>query len=120
MPYIKSSRLILNIILVCLTSLIFSTQVFAGSTQVSATVSNNSVVIGNIINLTITVTDGGSDDYRFDSSSLRNDFNVSSPSQSQEREYINGVYSQQIKWIVSIQPKKLGKLKIPAFKIGSK
>lgn len=112
----KSYRLILNIILVCLSSFSFSTQAFSRG-QAVATVNNNSVIIGDVIQLTITVNNAG-DKYSFDPTPLDDDFNVSSPSTSQQRQYINGVYSRQTQWIVSIQPKKLGKLQIPAFKIG--
>ena len=116
MPYRQSYHPILNTILFCIATVIFSANAYA-DTHVSATVSNNDIVIGDFIDLTITVNDSD-DDYQFDPSELNNHFNVSRPSQSNQTQYINGTLSQQTQWRVKIQAKQLGKIDIPALKIG--
>lgn len=117
MPYRQSYRPILNTVILCIASLLFSACAYA-ETHVSATVSNNNIVIGDFIDLTITVNDSD-DDYQFDPSQLSHNFNVSRPSQSNQTQYINGTLSQQTQWRVKIQAKQLGQIEIPALKIGN-
>ena len=116
MPYRQSYRSTLKTITLFIATLIFSINVHANNTHVSATVSNNDIVIGDFIDLTITIND--SDDYQFDPSPLNAHFKVSRPSQSNQTQYINGTLSQQTQWRVKIQPTKLGQIEIPALKIG--
>ncbi|WP_022942476.1 BatD family protein [Psychromonas hadalis] len=85
--------------------------------QVSATVSDNSVVLGDLFILTISINDND-DDYQLDTRPLETSFTVYRSSQSQKTEYINGEFSQQTQWQVRLQAKKIGQLTIPSLKIG--
>ena len=85
--------------------------------QVTATVSNNNVAVGDRFILTININDND-DDYQLDTSELETSFNTSRPSRSQSNQYINGTFTQQTQWQVSLQAKKVGTLTIPALKIG--
>ncbi|EPR4992340.1 BatD family protein [Vibrio navarrensis] len=53
-----------------------------------------------------------------DFSVLDNDFFKSGPQFSSAKNYINGQYSQKSEWVLSISPKRTGKLTIPAFSAG--
>ena len=85
--------------------------------QVSATVSDNNVVVGDLFILTVSINDND-DDYRLDTRSLEHDFTVYRPSQSQSSEYVNGNFSQKTQWKVRLQAKQTGQYVIPALKIG--
>lgn len=88
------------------------------ATQVSATISDNQVVKGDLFILTVTINDSD-DDYQLDTRPLEEFFTVYRPSQSKRSEYINGNFSQQTTWQVRLQAKELGKAIIPSLKIGN-
>jgi len=85
--------------------------------QVLTSVSDNSVVVGDIFTLSIEIDDNDSD-YQLDTRPLENDFTVQRPSKSQRTEYINGSFSQQTAWRIRLQAKRSGEITIPALKIG--
>lgn len=85
--------------------------------QIQATVSDNSVFLGDLFQLTISIDDNDSD-FQLDTEALEKDFHVSRPSQSRRSSYINGKSSQQTQWQVTLQAKRLGELTIPALRIG--
>lgn len=85
--------------------------------QVTATVSDNNVVLGDRFMLTVNINDND-DDYQLDTSELEKSFHTSRPSRSQSNEYINGKFSQKTQWQLSLQAKEIGLFTIPAFKIG--
>ncbi|MCP4321171.1 MAG: protein BatD [Alteromonadales bacterium] len=96
-------------------ALLSSAPAFA-SLKLSATVSDNNVVLGDMFILTVTINDND-DDYQLDTRPLEQAFTVYRPSQSQSSEYVNGNFSQKTQWQVRLQAKKTGTLTIPAFKI---
>ncbi|GLS89727.1 hypothetical protein GCM10007916_07940 [Psychromonas marina] len=109
----KSKFSLLGLLLI---TLLTSFPLFAAP-QVSATVSDNQVVKGDLFILTISVNDSD-DDYQLDTRPLEQSFTVYRPSQSKRSEYINGDFSQQTTWQVRLQARELGKLTIPSLKIG--
>lgn len=109
----KSKLSLLGLLLI---TLLTSFPLFAAP-QVSATVSDNQVVKGDMFILTISINDSD-DKYQLDTRPLEQSFNVSRPSQSKRSEYVNGKFSQQTTWQVRLQANELGKLTIPSLKIG--
>lgn len=95
---------------------ILNTPVFA-QTEAIASVSDNSVVKGDLFRLTVTVNDTGSQ-YRVDTSALENNFKVSSPSRQQETIYDNGDWKKRLTWSYTLQATKTGTFVIPPLKIG--
>ncbi|WP_409439772.1 BatD family protein [Psychromonas sp. GE-S-Ul-11] len=87
------------------------------ATQATASISSNTIYLGDTFYLTVQVDDTGSD-YQLDTSQLSNDFNVGSPSRSQQTSYINGNFTQQTTWTVSLRAKSVGKFTIPALTLG--
>lgn len=87
------------------------------NTQAIASVSSNSILLGDIFILNVEVNDTGSE-YQLDSSVLANDFSVSRPSRNQQSSYINGKSSKKTQWTVRLQAKKIGTFTIPALKLG--
>lgn len=85
--------------------------------QVTASVSSNKVVKGDLFILTVSINDSDQD-YRLDTRPLEPFFTVYRPSQSKRSEYINGDFSQQTTWKIRLEAKKLGKITIPALEIG--
>jgi len=86
------------------------------ATQATASISTNTIYLGDTFYLTVQVDDTGSQ-YQLDTSALSDDFNVSSPSRSQQTSYINGDFTQQTTWTVSLQAKSVGKFTIPALSL---
>jgi hypothetical protein len=99
-----------------LMALLTSSPAFS-AVQVSATVSDTNVILGDRFILTVSVNDND-DDYQLDTRPLEQDFTVFRPSQSESSEYVNGNFSQKTQWQVRLQANKTGLLTIPAFKIG--
>jgi len=110
----KSKFSILGLFLV---SLLICNPIFA-AVQVTATVSNNNVVKGDLFILTVTINDND-DDYQLDTRPLEDAFIVYRPSQSQNSEYINGDFTQRTQWKVRLQAKQTGIFTIPSLNIGS-
>jgi len=96
-------------------ALLSSTSAFA-ALKLSATVSDNNVVLGDMFILTVVINDND-ENYQLDTRPLEKEFTVYRPSQSQSSEYINGNFSQKTQWQVRLQAKKTGTLAIPPFKI---
>ena len=106
MPFIqKCLHISLLFIAMCLPAV--------AATQATASISSNTIYLGDTFYLTVQVDDTGSE-YQLDTSQLSDDFNVGSPSRSQQTSYINGDFTQQTTWTVSLQAKSVGKLTIPA------
>jgi hypothetical protein len=97
-------------------SLFINSTVYAAP-QVLTSVSDNSVVIGDIFTLSIEIDDSDSD-YQLDTRLLENDFTVYRPSKSQRTEYINGSLTRQTNWTIRLQAKHSGEIIIPALNIG--
>ncbi|MEH6453527.1 MAG: BatD family protein, partial [Psychromonas sp.] len=68
---------------------LFLTSWAYAAPQVLTSVSDNSVIIGDIFTLSIEIDDSDSD-YQLDTRPLEQDFTVLRPSKSQRTEYING------------------------------
>ncbi|WP_413692754.1 BatD family protein [Pseudoalteromonas sp. KJ10-2] len=86
------------------------------ATQATASISSNTIYLGDTFYLTVQVDDKGSE-YQLDTSQLSEDFNVGSPSRSQQTSYINGDFTQQTTWTVSLQAKSVGQFTIPALQL---
>lgn len=109
----KSPFSILSIFLV---ALLTSSPLFA-AIQLTATVSDNQVVKGDVFILTITINDKD-DDYQLNTDPLKQAFTVYRPSQSRSSNLINGHFTQQTQWKVRLQAKQSGSFIIPSLKIG--
>ena len=83
----------------------------------SARVDSGTVAQGDTFQLTLTTN--GQADASPDLSPLQKDFDVLGTSQSSSTQIINGKRSQSESWIVSLSPKSMGTLKIPAITAGS-
>ena len=110
-------RIKFSIIIVLFLSLFWQQAAWA-AVQVEATVSDNTVFLGDRFTLTITINDTDSN-YQLDTKPLENDFNVSRPSRSSSSSYVNGKSSYLTTWQVTLQAKRLGDLTIPALKIAN-
>jgi len=97
---------------------LFLIQGSCATAQLQASVSDNSVLLGDLFVLTIDLNDSDSD-YQLDTRPLEKDFTVYRPSQSRSSRYINGETSHQTQWQVTLQAKREGKLTIPALKVGA-
>lgn len=106
-----------SIIITLFLSLFWQQQTFA-AVQMQASVSDNNVFLGDRFTLTIEINDTDSD-YQLNTKVLEKDFSVSSPSRRSNKNYINGTWSSQTKWIVGLRAKRIGELTIPSLKIGS-
>lgn len=96
---------------------LFLQQSALASPQLQTTVSDNSVFLGDLFVLTISIDDNDAD-WQLDTKPLEKDFTVFRPSQSRSSSYINGKSTQQTKWQVTLQAKRIGDLTIPALQIG--
>ncbi len=83
----------------------------------SARVDSGTVAQGDTFQLTLTTN--GQADASPDLSPLQKDFEVLGTSQSSSTQIINGKRSQSESWIVSLSPKSIGTLEIPAITAGS-
>ena len=94
----------------------------ACSTAMAATVkvslSQSEISLAEIVNLQITYD--GQTDKNPVTRGLSKDFKVLGTSRSTKVEFINGVVSAQTAWQVRLQPKRVGKLKIPAITVAGK
>lgn len=99
-----------------LITLLTSSALFA-KVQVSATVSDNNVVIGDMFILTVIVNDKGSD-YQLDTRPLEKDFSVFRPYRSEHSQFGTGGTHKETKWQMKLQANKEGLLTIPALRIG--
>lgn len=97
-------------------SLLISQSLFA-KTEVQASVSSNSVMVGDHLILTIEVNDSGSE-YQLDTRVLESDFTVYRPSQSSNTQCVNFDCTDTTRWKVTLQAKRVGELIIPALEIG--
>ncbi len=83
----------------------------------SARVDSGTVAQGDTFQLTLTTN--GQADANPDLTPLHKDFDVLGTSQSSSTQIINGKRSQSESWIVSLSPKSMGTLEIPAITAGS-
>lgn len=84
---------------------------------ITAEVSRNPVSIDESFELTFTAE--GSVDAEPDFSPLEQDFQVLQRSQNQSIQMINGRYSRNTRWLLSLMARRSGKLQIPAIAFGS-
>ncbi|VAW36910.1 Aerotolerance protein BatD [hydrothermal vent metagenome] len=84
---------------------------------VTATVDRTHIVIGETFNLTITVDDNTS--AQPDLSELQQVFRVLGTSQSSSTNIINGKYSVEKSWQISLMPLAVGNNTIPPIKLGN-
>lgn len=83
----------------------------------SARVDSGTVAQGDTFQLTLTTN--GQADASPDLTPLQKDFDVLGTSQSSSTQIINGKRSQSESWIVSLSPKSMGTLEIPAINAGN-
>jgi hypothetical protein len=98
-----------------LLSTLFHTAASFGAT-ITAEVSRNPVAIDESFELTFTAE--GSVDTEPDFSPLKQDFQILQRSQNQSIQMINGRYSRNTRWLLSLMARHTGKLQIPAIKFG--
>ncbi|MUL15860.1 hypothetical protein GNP74_01590 [Aliivibrio fischeri] len=84
--------------------------------QAIATVSKNNITENEVIQLMVSV-DKSADQSKFDISQLGPDFRSGQVSFGSSRSLVNGDYSVQSQWSVSIAPTKMGVLTIPSMEV---
>jgi hypothetical protein len=90
---------------------------FVSQAKVSASVDRTKIVIGETFNLTISVDSNTSE--QPDLSELQEVFQVLGTSQSSSTQIINGSYSVNKSWQISLMPSGVGKNTIPPIKLGN-
>ena len=95
-------------------TMLFAVQ--SGHAAVSASVAQDVVYEGDPVTL---VVESSRNDAKPDLSPLQRDFTILGASTSSQINIINGKRSFKKTWTIELQPKKLGKLEIPALKVGS-
>lgn len=88
----------------------------ASYAQAIATVSKNQITENEVIQLMVSV-DKSADQSKFDPSQLMPDFRSGQVSFGSSRSLMNGDYSVQSQWTVSIAPTKMGTLTIPSMDV---
>ena len=88
----------------------------ASYAQAIATVSKNQITENEVIQLMISV-DKSADQSKFDPSQLAPDFRSGQVSFGSSRSLMNGDYSVQSQWTLSIAPTKMGTLTIPSMNV---
>ncbi len=101
-------------IIVIFTLIIMS---FVSQAKVSATVDRTKIVIGETFNLTISVDSNTNE--QPDLSELQEVFQVLGTSQSSSTQIINGSYSVNKSWQISLMPTSVGKNTIPPIRLGN-
>ena len=109
----KKTALIKKVIL--FTTLCVS-GISASYAQAIATVSKNQITENEVIKLMVSV-DKSADQSKFDPSQLAPDFRSGQVSFGSSRSLVNGDYSVQSQWTVSIAPTKMGTLTIPSMDV---
>lgn len=84
---------------------------------VTATADRTHVIIGETFNLTLSIDENTSEQPDF--SELSQSFRVLGTNQSSSTKIVNGSYSVEKKWQVSLMPLGIGKTTIPAIKLGN-
>ncbi|MCF6318945.1 MAG: BatD family protein [Proteobacteria bacterium] len=99
--------------------LLFSLLVIAssGSAKVTATVDRNQIVIGETFNLVISTDENTHE--QPDLSELSEVFRILGNSQSSSTRIINGKYSVEKTWQISLMPNGVGNNTIPPIKLGN-
>lgn len=90
---------------------------FVSQAKVSARVDRTKIIIGETFNLTISVDSNTSE--QPDLSELQEVFQVLGTSQSSSTQIINGSYSVNKSWQISLMPSAVGKNTIPPIKLGN-
>ena len=111
-------RIKFSIAIGILLSFFLQQSVWAATPTIQATVSDNTVFIGEHFVFTI-VLNNGSFNSQPDTSLLEKDFNISLPSQSMSSSSINGRSSHKVTWQISMQAKRSGQLVIPSLTVDS-
>ncbi|MGF1902826.1 BatD family protein [Aliivibrio sifiae] len=88
----------------------------ASYAQAIATVSKNQITENEVIQLMVSV-DKSADQSKFDPSQLAPDFRSGQVSFGSSRSLVNGDYSVQSQWTLSIAPTKIGTLTIPSMNV---
>lgn len=88
----------------------------ASYAQAIATVSKNQITENEVIKLMVSI-DKSADQSKFDPSQLAPDFRSGQVSFGSSRSLMNGDYSVQSQWTVSIAPTKMGTLTIPSMNV---
>ena len=83
--------------------------------KVEARLSLGIVNFGESVQLTISGSSDGSPDL----SGLQKDFDIVNRSKNSSVQLINGSFSRSHSWIFELQPKRIGKLAIPAISVGN-
>ncbi|PVZ64310.1 BatD family protein [Pelagibaculum spongiae] len=99
--------------------LLFCAQASAANPVASATADRSNITLGESLILTIRVEGEAIYGSNPDLSPLQNSFHLLGQNQSSEMRNINGKVSQQIRWQVTLEPKKAGIITIPAISIGN-
>ena len=94
--------------------LLFSTQ---SQATVRAYLNQNTVYEGDPVTLTLEVDSNSAASP--DLSVLKSSFRILSTSTSSSVQFINGVSTSSKRWIVQLQPQKMGQLEIPAIALGA-
>lgn len=90
---------------------------FVSQAKVTATVDRTKIIIGETFNLTISVDSNTNE--QPDLSELQEVFQVLGTSQSSSTQIINGSYSVNKSWQISLMPSAVGKNTIPPIKLGN-
>lgn len=99
-------------ILVLVGLMLLSSVTFAKG--LSAEVDRAQLGLGEQLELTLTLS--GVRGQRPDTSELLKDFSIDRQSQSSNMQIINGIVSQEVRWVFLLTPSRKGKLTIPRFK----
>jgi hypothetical protein len=98
-----------------ITTLVFMSSMVQAT--VTARVDRNHIVIGETLNLTITVDENTEE--QPDLTDLQQVFKVLGTSQSSSTKIINGSYSVEKSWEIALMPLGIGKNTIPPIKLGN-
>ena len=90
----------------------------AKADDLTATLSQDKVPLGETFELTLTYNGNNAGNVQPDFSPLRQNFDIYSTSSSLQSSFINGQGSVQRQWKIGLMPKQMGVLTIPALKIG--
>lgn len=96
---------------------LFSGTVFAAN--LTTQLANTKVPFGESFDFTISYDGDDGSILRPDLSVLQDDFTIYSTSSRMQSRYVNGVIEQKHDWIVSLMPKKEGKVTIPSITVGN-
>lgn len=91
--------------------------VWAGASQVSASVDRDSVQWGDTVTLNVRISDAGARMAAPDLGPLQQDFQVLGTSQNSSLSVVNGKASSELTFGVALRPRRVGVLTIPALEV---